>query len=146
MPREVELPTQGHTSWQSWCWVLDLLFSDLVPIMANRKKSGLHIGINQLVTNIHQELAHCRRCERHFTPGVLSWGQFCPDNVFLIVQNFYLNLKFSKLIKTNYQRDWKIKTQTPFRLWEPCVRMAVEPVTPVQLAWEYLVENQFKGH
>lgn len=104
MPREVELPTQGHTSWQSWCWVLDLLFYDLVPSMANRKKSGLHIGINQLVTNIHRELAHCRRSERHFTPGFLSWGQFCPDNVFLIVQNFYLNLKVSKLIKTEIMK------------------------------------------
>lgn len=51
MPREAELPAQGHTSLQSWCWVLGLLFLNLVHSVANRKKSGLHIGINHLVTN-----------------------------------------------------------------------------------------------
>lgn len=92
---------------------------------------------------ISRELACCRLCERHLHQGFSAGTSSVPQGAFgnvrthlLIVQKFYLNVKFSKFIKTNYERDRKMENQTPCSPGDPCIGMAVVPVITVQLAYE----------
>lgn len=112
MSREVELLTQGNTARWSWCWVLGLLLVNLVRSVANRKMSGLRIGTSHPVTNIHGELALFQTpISRGPRLGAVSSPvrHLAMSGHISVVYLFYLNLKFSKIIQTKYERGRKIR-------------------------------------
>lgn len=112
--------------------------------------SGLHLGINHSVTNIYGELALFQtlyqgssvRCS--FVPHeafVNVWTRF-----FSIVQIFYLNLKFSTIIKTGIMKtEEKSRIRRHSGHGNLVEKWQWEPVRTVQLAQEALVRHELNG-